>query len=286
MSLEALEAPGKANVWPAEAGTPNLEVAAHGAPGPTARSRMGLQRRSDWRIVGSSLAFSFMIEWNIQSRAHACQGCGRSFNNGEPLHTLLYTERGGYARLDVCEACWTSQHSEAASNRKGFISHWQGSYTVPPATTPDAIQKDTAESLLRKLLVLNDPAHAGACFILAVMLERKRILKVKAQSTLDGHRVFVYEQPKTGDLFTIPDPNLQMDQLEAVQHDVAHLLEHGLTPPPAPPSAELAVPADSPAPEDAVGGEPGETLPPQTEADDVGEAAAEPQPPPQQRALA
>ena len=227
-----------------------------------------------------------MIEWNIQSRAHVCQGCERSFSNGEPLHTLLYSERSGYLRLDVCEACWTKQHAEPASNRKGFISHWQGSYTVPPVSAPDAIQKDTAESLLRKLLVLNDPAHAGACFILAVMLERKRILKVKAQSTLEGRRVFVYEQPKTGDLFTIPDPDLQMDQLEAVQHDVAHLLEHGLTPPPAPPSAEPEAPADSPTSENVVGAEPGETVPPQTEADDAIEPAVEPQPPPQERALA
>ncbi len=246
---------------------------------------MGLQPGSDWRIVNPTLAFSFMIEWNIQSRAHVCQGCGRSFGHGEPLHTLLYSERAGYARLDVCEDCWTSQHSEAASNRKGFISHWQGSYSVPPATTPDAIQKDTAESLLRKLLVLNDPAHAGACFILAVMLERKRILKVKAQSTLEGRRVFVYEQAKTGDLFTIPDPNLQMDQLAAVQHDVAHLLEHGLTPPEAPLNAEVAIPAEASGVEEATTPAPMQADPPQTAAEDAAEPADEPRPPTLERSV-
>ena len=41
-------------------------------------------------------------------------------------------------------------------------------------------------------------------------------------------RVFVYEQPKTGDLFTIPDPVLKMEELEQVQIEVAALLEHGL----------------------------------------------------------
>src|SRR5437868_7392336 len=60
------------------------------------------------------------------------------------------------------------------------------------------------------------------------MLERKRVLKVKAQLQRDGQRVFVYEHSKTGDLFNIPDPNLQLDQLEAVQHKVLHLLQHGL----------------------------------------------------------
>jgi hypothetical protein len=47
----------------------------------------------------------------------------------------------------------------------------------------------------------------------------------------DGQRVFIYEQPKTGDIFTIADPDLHLDQLEQVQRDVAHLLEHGLNPP-------------------------------------------------------
>jgi hypothetical protein len=63
------------------------------------------------------------------------------------------------------------------------------------------------------------------------MLERKRILKVKEQIVRDGKRVFIYEQPGTGDVFTIADPDLRLDQLEAVQRDVGALLEHGLNPP-------------------------------------------------------
>jgi len=63
-----------------------------------------------------------------------------------------------------------------------------------------------------------------------VMLERKRILKVKEQIVRDGQRVFIYEQPKTGDIFTITDPNLRLDQLEEVQRDVAMLLEQGVNP--------------------------------------------------------
>ena len=171
-----------------------------------------------------------MIDWNIQSRAHACQACNKAFADKEPFHTLLFDQRHGYERLDVCEECWKSQYSQGATDRKGFISHWQSIYNVPPAAPPEAIQKDTAESLLRKLVERNEPEHAAARYILAVMLERKRILKVKAQFSEDGRRVFIYEYPKTGDLFNIADPNLQLDQLEEVQRDVAQLLEHGLEP--------------------------------------------------------
>jgi hypothetical protein len=60
------------------------------------------------------------------------------------------------------------------------------------------------------------------------MLERKRILKVKEQLREADGRVFIYEQPKSGDLFTIPDPDLKMEELEQVQIEVAALLEYGL----------------------------------------------------------
>jgi hypothetical protein len=94
---------------------------------------------------------------------------------------------------------------------------------------------------------LNDPRHAGALFILAVMLERKRLFKVKAQLNQDGQRAFVYEHAQTGDLFTIPDPNLQLDQLEEVQRDVAELLRVGVgasTVSATPPSVSESIPTE------------------------------------------
>jgi hypothetical protein len=195
-----------------------------------------------------------MIEWNIQSRAHSCQACHKHFVERESFHTLLFDQKHSYERLDVCESCWQAQYSQGATDRKGFLSYWQSIYAVPPAAPPDAIQKETAETLLRKLLQLNDPSHAGALFILAVMLERKRLFQVKAQLNQEGRRAFVYEHAKSGDLFTIPDPHLQLDQLEEVQRDVADLLEHGLAadvsqavvPPPVPQTEPLPEPETNP----------------------------------------
>jgi hypothetical protein len=190
-----------------------------------------------------------MNEWNIQSRAAACESCGQPFADKQPLHTLLFDERAeSLRRMDICQACWQNQFNDGARERKGFISHWQTVF-IAPVPVVEAIQKDTAETLLRKLIEQNDPRYAPAGFILAVMLERKRILKVKEQINRDGRRVFIYEQPKTGDIFTIADPDLRLDQLEQVQRDVAQLLEHGLNPPTAQPAEAAPAPeaAETPA---------------------------------------
>lgn len=169
-----------------------------------------------------------MNEWRIQSRSRECQACGRAFEDGAVYHTLLFEERAAHARQDVCEGCWEEQFRHGAADRKGFVSHWQGVFVVPPPPPPDPIQRDSAESLLRRLTEQQDPAWQPAAFILAVMLERKRLLKLREQLKQDGRRVLVYELPKSGEVFTLTDPDLHLDQLEQVQRDVARLLESGL----------------------------------------------------------
>ena len=181
-----------------------------------------------------------MNEWNIQSRGHACEACQQPFTDRQVYHTLLLDGSPDLLRSDVCEPCWQKQTADNA-NPKGLISRWQGTYEAP-APVAEAIQKETAETLLKKLIEQNDPRYIPAGFILAVMLERKRILKVKEQIIRDGKRTFVYEQAKTGDVFTITDPDLHLNQLEQVQRDVAHLLEHGFSSP----QLEGSVPVNQP----------------------------------------
>ena len=180
-----------------------------------------------------------MNEWNIQSRAHACEACAQPFADKQSYRTILFEEGQELRRSDICEPC--AQKAGDTRSRPGFISQWQGVYEAPPAQPVEAIQKETAETILRKLIEQNDPQHAPAAYILAVMLERKRVLKVKEQLKRENQRVFIYEHPKTGDIFTVADPNLRLDQLEQVQHDVAQLLEHGLNA--AAPADEKAAPA-------------------------------------------
>lgn len=160
-----------------------------------------------------------MTEWDIQSRADACTACQRAFADKEAYHTLLSMDASGYARRDLCGACF------AGATRDGVISYWQGEYKLPPPPPPEAIQKETAETLLRKLVESTDPTHSAARYILAVMLERKRLLKhrdtVQEES---GTELLVYEHARTGESFTIPDPKLRLDQLAQVQEEVSALL--------------------------------------------------------------
>lgn len=169
-----------------------------------------------------------MSEWKIRPRAAACRACGVSFSDGQVYHTLLFDKRREYSRTDVCQGCWDGQYGHGAVDRKGFVSHWRAKFLPPPPSPPEPVQRETAESALRKLAELGERQHRPACFILAAMLERKRVLKVREEAVREGSRVFVYEHGESGDVFVVHDPELKLTELAAVQRDVAELLRSGV----------------------------------------------------------
>lgn len=159
-------------------------------------------------------------EWPIKHRAEVCAVTGKPFACGEQFYTLLFREGDGFRREDLSEEAW-SQRNE---NIRPF-SFWKMRYEPPPAAAPETLGKENAESLLRRLLAQNDPAHANACYVLAIMLERKRVLKQVKSDDPGKEGVLIYEQAKTGDVFIIPDVKLRLDEIEDLQEEVAHLLQ-------------------------------------------------------------
>jgi hypothetical protein len=160
-------------------------------------------------------------EWAIKHRADSCAVTQRSFVAGEYFYTLLYHDAGGYRREDLSEEAWLKRNE----NIRPF-SFWKSRYEPLPSKPAEPMAKENAEQLFRRLMSSNNPP-ANACYVLAAMLERKRVLKqVKAESRDSGSRVLIYEQGTTGDVFVVPDPQLRLEELETVQNEVAHLLQN------------------------------------------------------------
>jgi hypothetical protein len=163
------------------------------------------------------------IDWTIQGRSGQCAATGRQFADGEFFYTLLFRERAGYRREDLSEEAWKERHADAGAAQP--YSFWRAKYEPTPAAAPEALAKETAEDLLRRYMTEGDEAHTNARYILALMLERKRLLKqIEAKEDVHG-RTLVYEHVKSGEVFIVPDPGLRMDQIEAVQNEVAVLLK-------------------------------------------------------------
>lgn len=159
-------------------------------------------------------------EWSIQHRADACAVTGRSFAAGENFYTLLFRDGDGFRRQDLSEEAWLQRNE----NLQPF-SFWRARFESPPPASPEPLPKENAEELFRRLVGAADRLNANTCYVLAAMLERKRVLKQVQTEEGEHGRVLIYEHTKTGDVFIVPDPQLRLDELGAVQTEVAQLLQ-------------------------------------------------------------
>ena len=161
-------------------------------------------------------------EWTIRSRGHVCSVCAKPLVDRAPVISVLREENGGYVRMDCHPECWKTFPREWEP-----FSSWEGVYLAPPP--PDAkkepLKKETADDLLRHLIALEDPAMKNVVYVLAVMLERSKILIERDAREQEDHTILrVYEHRRTGESFVVLDPRLRLENLAEVQQQVVALL--------------------------------------------------------------
>ncbi len=160
-------------------------------------------------------------EWNIRSRGHVCTICEKPLLDKAPVVSALRETGGGYERYDCHPECWKTAERDWEP-----FSQWDGVYFAPvKEERKEPLKKEDAGELIRKLITLDDPAMKNVVYVLAVMLERSKILVERdSKPQQDGTIRRVYEDRKNGDTFVILDPRIRLENLAEVQAQVVALL--------------------------------------------------------------
>lgn len=163
------------------------------------------------------------MEMNLQPLAPACFLTGRSFVEGQRVASYLVhdAQTPAIIRYDVGEG--------AASGfaPPGFVAcRWVHAFKPrPPGENPGRALRLTAENLF---VTLADPAaeptpgNTRLLQFLALLLERKRLLRPKGR-TPDGERN-LYEYAKTKELFEVPVGELNPQFFIQVQAQLSVLV--------------------------------------------------------------
>ena len=186
-------------------------------------------------------------EWTIRSRGHVCSLCQKPLVDKSPVISALRETTGGYDRFDCHPECW-----KALPRDWEPFSQWDGVYFAPVREEKkEPLKKEDAGELLRQLVTMDDPSMKNVVYVLAVMLERAKILVERdAKPQDDGTIRRVYEDRKQGDTFVILDPRLRLENLSEVQQQVVALLSGTKT------LGEVASEEEAPAPSEEPGAEP------------------------------
>jgi hypothetical protein len=166
---------------------------------------------------------AFLEAWHIRTRSHSCVQSGKHFVDDEMIVAALFPdpESSGWLRRDFSMEGWKNR----AEVGEGCFSHWKTVYKAPVVHEKVGVTKESPIGLLRRLVMEEEEHTDKIRFILAVMLERQKVLVETDTQAVPSGILRVYEHRKEGDVFLIRDPNVSLDQVEEVQREVMDLLE-------------------------------------------------------------
>lgn len=161
--------------------------------------------------------------WHLRSRARQCSATGTPFIEGQPIITAIFPdpESSGYLRKDFLEEAWKKRGDEDELP----FSSWRTTYTpIQAVEAPQTVTKQGAEEMLRTLVEEDQEHTENTRYILALMLERQKLLRETDSQPTAGGTLRIYEHRKTGEVFIVKDPNIPLDQVEKIQEEVILLL--------------------------------------------------------------
>ncbi|MGJ8641960.1 MAG: hypothetical protein ACSHX9_01015 [Luteolibacter sp.] len=161
--------------------------------------------------------------WHLRTRSRRCSVTDTPFTEGQAIVTAIFPdpESSGYLRKDFADEAWNDRNEE---DEKPF-SHWHTKFRPTPVDeTVPAVTKQTAEDLLHTLVEEDQEHTENTRYILAVMLERQKLLRETDTQPTTGGTLRIYEHRKTGEVYIVKDPNIPLDQVEVIQEEVIQLL--------------------------------------------------------------
>ena len=176
-----------------------------------------------------------MIEWDVQKGKARCDACKAGFLDGQPYHCVLRLDADPLLRQDYCQGCWVKEMANVVAVSKEYAT-WVVRYKIiVPVPKEEIVKRDHAEIVFRKLLATGDPAKKNIIFVLAVMLERKKILKQQkvirnVPEEIGGgqRKSLVYVHTDTTESILIEDPQIRLSEWGRIQKEVKNILEEEL----------------------------------------------------------
>lgn len=154
-----------------------------------------------------------MHEYNVKPVGRICAGTGQELMPGSLCHSVLVEKDGDLLRLDYSEAGWTQPPH-------GLLAHWR--CEVPEASA--AVKKSLdVDDLMRQFEQLSDeasPAQDKFRYVLALLLLRRRRLKLDGTKLIDDQESLEVTGARGEGTFLVPVQQLDDAEVQQLQDAV------------------------------------------------------------------
>jgi hypothetical protein len=158
-----------------------------------------------------------MIDYQIQTNSRRCAQTGRELRPGEKYFSVLLDEAGKFVRKDYSTEAWTGPP-------EGAFSFWTGRIPVGESRRQPRFDDDMLMECFQRLEGQTDPGRLNFRYVLALLLLRRKRLKLEPSPPGGDAEFLALRCPKTRTLYRVADPRLTDAEMEAVQDEVFEVL--------------------------------------------------------------
>lgn len=160
------------------------------------------------------------MEWKINRGSKECVHCSKKFSENEEYYSALFDENNAFLRKDFCIPCW----SEA--KREYLFSFWKTRVPKTDKPVQKLINTDILLDMFLRLEGKNETHQKNLRYVLGLYLIRKKIFKIKSFLRQDGDEFIILSYSKEDREFSVFNPNLKEEEIEAITSEMNQLLNY------------------------------------------------------------
>lgn len=158
------------------------------------------------------------MEWKITKGQSRCFGCNKEFGEGEIFYSILILVKQEVNRSDFCEACFDKQDDP----QKEVFWRTKNTRVVP---IKKAVNFEVLRDLFFKMLEVDEKAFKDLTYLVALVLIRKRYLRLKDFITMNGRDYMAVRQKRDAPLLHVEVPLLSAEDIIELRDRLSDLLD-------------------------------------------------------------
>jgi hypothetical protein len=156
--------------------------------------------------------------WKIPSATRRCAACQADLPTGELVTTIFRLQPEGPERRDLCAAC-----GQAGENLADAF-FWRHRLSASDARRP-VVDYALLRELFTRMLQRGDEIYRRLSYLVALVLIRKRYLRLHGFEVREGREVMVVSRAAGEPGFDVPAPFLSAEDMVAVREHLTRLLQ-------------------------------------------------------------
>lgn len=158
--------------------------------------------------------------WRIARSSRVCAQTGVAIEPGSPFYSALVERDDSFERLDFSAEAWPGV------DRGDFFSYWKNKGAAEASDKPPPVDYDRLLAFFDGLEGAEEPGKRLLRYVLALVLARRRRLRLDDMSRSDaGDRLLVFDRRGGGRTLEIVAPESGREELEKAQDKLNQLFD-------------------------------------------------------------